>query len=163
MFSTAPPSQDPPAAAAMRPMWQCPACGRRYANRNQFHSCTTLTVQDHLREKTLRAVELYVALEAAVQECGPIRVHATKSRIAFVTRMQFARATLRKKFIVASLILPHRVENPRFRRIDRHGPHSFGHHLRIHSVDEIDEELKGWLCEAYRVGQQAYQPRYRQS
>jgi len=146
---------------AMRPMWQCPACGRRYANRNQYHSCTTMTVEQHLRDKTLRAVELYVALEAAAQECGPIRVHAMKSRIAFITRMQFAGATLRKKYVVAALDLPYRVESPRFWKIDCYGPHSFGHYLRIHSVDEIDEELKGWLCEAYRVGQQAYQPRYR--
>lgn len=115
-----------------------------------------MTVEDHLRDKTPEAVALFRAFEAAVRECGPVRAHPAKTRIAFIARMSFAGATLRRRWIDVGLILPYRLESPRIRKVESFGPHSHGHRLRVHSVEEIDEELRAWLREAYRVGQQEY-------
>ena len=70
--------------------------------------------------------------------------------------MTFAGASLRARWIDAGLILPYRLDSPRIRRIEAYGPSSYGHYLRIQAVDEIDDELREWLREAYRVGKQEH-------
>ncbi len=37
-------SMDP--AGTDRPLWACPRCGRTFANRNQIHTCASLTDMD---------------------------------------------------------------------------------------------------------------------
>ena len=48
------------------------------------------------------------------------------------------------------------LANLRIRKVGSFGSHGHGHRLRVHSVEEIDEEFRAWLREAYRVGQQEY-------
>ncbi len=40
-----------------------------------------MTVEDHLRDKTPHAVELFRAFGAALRECGPVRAHPMETRI----------------------------------------------------------------------------------
>ncbi len=99
-------------------------------------------------------MQLYRAYEAAVRGCGPIRIHPTKTRIGFITRMTFAGASLKKRYIDITLMLPYRSKSRRFRKIETFGPGTHVHHLRISSLEEIDDKVRGWLREAYSVGQQ---------
>jgi transposase-like protein len=76
-----------------RPLWTCPKCGRRFANRNQTHTCAPLgSVEDHLAGKPA-IVETYRAFEAAARAVGPFEVLAEKTRIAFFARMSFGGAS----------------------------------------------------------------------
>jgi|SRR5262245_128535 len=136
-----------------RPLWECPRCGRRFANRNQSHGCTRLTVSDCLDGKSKQVVELYLAFEAAVRACGPVRVHPTKTRIGFIARMTFAGARVHKDWVEAGMMLAHRSWNPRFHKFLPSGTGGV-HVLRLESVDQIDDELRAWLAEAYQIGQQ---------
>jgi hypothetical protein len=139
-----------------KPLWKCPKCGRRFANKNQWHSCTKITVAEHLRDKTAVAIEIYKAFEAAVRECGPVRAHPTRTRIGFIARMTFTSASLRARWIDVGLILPYRLDSTRIRKVETYGPSSYGHYLRIRAIDEIDDELSEWLREAYRLGKQEH-------
>jgi hypothetical protein len=136
-----------------RPLWKCPRCERQFANRNQAHSCTDVTVHDCLKGKSEPVVELYHAFAAAVRACGEVRVHPTPSRIAFITRMTFAGAALKRDHIEAGMMLPYRSQSPRFHRFL---PNRAGgvHWLRLTQAAEIDEEVRGWIAEAYRCGLQ---------
>jgi hypothetical protein len=113
-----------------------------------------MTVAEHLSSKTPTAIALYRALESAVRACGPIRVHATKTRIGFITRMTFAGAYLKKHSIDAGFILPYKSDSPRFHKVETFSPRSYGHYLSIRTVEEIDEQFRSWLRDAYEVGQQ---------
>jgi hypothetical protein len=54
------------------------------------------------------------------------------------------------------VVLARRLEHPRFRRVESFSPRNHLHQFRLARLDEVDEEVAGWLAEAYRVGQQRH-------
>jgi hypothetical protein len=139
-----------------RPLWTCPQCGRPFANRNQSHSCGRWTVEQHLERATPDVVELFRGFVRLVERCGPFVFAPAKTRIGFQVRMIFADVMLRRRRLDAYLILARRLEHPRFTRIESLGARSHVHHFTISSPEELDEEVLGWLREAYAVGEQQH-------
>ncbi len=141
-------------------LWKCPDCGRRFANRNQWHSCTEMALEQHLASKSDLAVELYRGFEAAVRKCGDFRIHPQETRIAFIARMTFGGAELARRWIDISFILPYPVGDERIRTLDMYGPTGFGHQMRLTDPAELDDAVQQWLCDAYRRGlQETLDPR----
>jgi Domain of unknown function (DUF5655) len=138
------------------PMWQCRKCERLFANRNQSHFCSRYTLREHLAGKSPSAVALFRQFAKSVKRCGPVRVVAEKTRIAFQVRMSFAAVSLRRDRIVGHVVLARRLENPRFTKIETISPRNHVHCFCFRSREEMDREVLGWLREAYRVGQQLH-------
>lgn len=146
-----------PASDGRPPLWRCPECGRPFANRNQSHSCGRFTVAEFLAGKPEAARALYQAFVALVERCGPVILAPGKTRVGFQVRMIFAAVDrLGADTLDAHVVLARRLEHPRFRRIESISPRNHVHHFRIRSVAELDDEVAGWLEEAYRVGEQAH-------
>lgn len=142
--------------AGPRPLWRCSECGRRFANRNQWHSCGRYSVRRHLRQSEPTIAAIYRRFERAVRACGPVIVSPTKTRIGFKVRMTFAAVSLRRRWMDAHVILARRLEHPRFRRVTSYSPRCHEHAFRIQSAAEIDADVRAWLAEAYRVGRQEH-------
>ncbi len=141
----------------MPPLWKCPRCGRQFANRNQEHSCGQYTVDDFLRGKGESALALYRRFVELVESCGPVLLAPAKTRVGFQVRMIFAAVNkLTDKQLDAHIILTRRIENPRFHRIETLTPTCHVHRFRVHSPDELDDEVASWLREAYAVGEQKH-------
>jgi hypothetical protein len=48
-------------------------------------------------------------------------------------------------------VLPYAInDNPRIRRVEHLGPW-YVHEFRVVQIDELDEELRQWLCASYRL------------
>ena len=56
----------------------------------------------------------------------------------------------------AHVVLTRRLQNSRFTRIETMSPKCYVHHFRIESMNDLDEQVKGWLQEAYQVGTQKH-------
>ncbi len=138
----------------MTGLWTCPTCGRRFANVNQWHSCGKAELDEILAGHTDHAVGIYRAVESALAGAGDFRIHPQKTRIAFISRMSFASVKLARRWVDLAFIVPYPIDAPRIRRIELYGPTSFGHHLRLEEVDQVDREVRGWLAEALRRGDQ---------
>ncbi len=78
------------------PLWKCPACDRRFANRNQTHFCGKHRLETHFESKSPEARQLFDALVRLLESFGPVTINAEKSRIAFQVRMSFAAVSVRK-------------------------------------------------------------------
>jgi hypothetical protein len=63
-------------------LWQCTKCGRRFANRNQSHFCSHVTLESHFEGKPSETRSLYEAFLAVVQSHGPVVVLPEKTRIS---------------------------------------------------------------------------------
>jgi Domain of unknown function (DUF5655) len=113
-----------------------------------------LTLDDVLADASPHAVDLYRAVEAAVRNCGAFRIHAQKTRIAFITAMSFAGVGLAERWVDLSLITPEPIGDDRIARIELYGPTSFANTLRIHRAGDVDADVRGWLSLAYRRGLQ---------
>ena len=142
--------------ATLHALWTCPDCGRRFANRNQFHFCSDVRLDEHFAGREPQVVATFKKLRAVARRSGPVKVLPEKTRIAFQVRMSFAAFTLRRRWIDGHVVLARRLDSPRFRRIDVISPRNQAHLFRLHDPSEVDEEVAAWLAEAYQVGEQRH-------
>ena len=92
-------------ARSERPLWECPDCGRHFANRNQSHFCGHYELGSHFEGKPAEIHLLFDAVVKAIERCGPVIVIPEKTRIAFQTRMSFAQVTPRTKWLDGHVVL----------------------------------------------------------
>jgi hypothetical protein len=144
-----------PAQAARR-LWRCPKCRRRFANRHQTHTCAPLDLEHHFVGKPPLIRSLYDAVLKRIRRCGPVIVLPEKTRIAFQARMSFAQVTPRRRWLDGHVVLARRFEHPRFRRIETFSARNHVHHFRLAALADVDDDVGGWLREAYAVGQQLH-------
>ncbi len=140
-----------------RPLWTCAACGRRFANRNQTHTCQPLgDLGRHFAGKDPVVRETFARLVAVVERIGPFSVLPEKTRIALHARMSFAALTPRMRWLDGHVVLARPLDSPRFRRVEVYSPRNVVHTFRLSSPDEVDEEVAGWMRLAYAVGVQQH-------
>ena len=141
---------------ARRPLWSCPKCSRQFANRNQSHACGNYDLDSHFVGKHDQVRATFDKIVEVAGRNGPLTVLPEKTRIALQVRMSFAAFSPRTQWLDGHVVLARRLENPRFRKIATYSPRNHVHVFRLFGPDEVDEEVAGWLSEAYRVGQQAH-------
>ena len=105
---------------------------------------------------------LYEALFRHLEtELSDASVKVQKSQISFYGRHLFGAASLpvrRKKnwpehCIVVTIGLPHQLRSPRVAVAVEPYPGRWTHHVLISQEEQIDEELMGWLREAYEFSE----------
>lgn len=94
-------------------------------------------------------------MEAAAA-LGPVEVLGQKTRVALHVRMSFAALIPRRRWLDGHLVLAQRIDSPRFTRIEVFSPRNVLHAFRLTGPGEVDDEFRGWLAEAYRVGEQRH-------
>lgn len=137
-----------------RPMWQCPRCQRRFANRNQSHFCGRYTLSLHLRGKPTHIRELYELFIEQARRYGRVTIVPEKTRIALQVRMSFAALRVQYATLVGHLVLAERHELQCFSRIDSISRHNHVHHFRITKPQDLNDELCDCIRKAYSVGRQ---------
>jgi hypothetical protein len=138
------------------PLWRCPECGRAFANRNQSHACGRYSLVSHFEGKPPKIRVIFDKLVSLAKINGPVTILPEKTRIAFQVRMSFAAFMIRRNWVDGHVVLAHRLENPRFRRIETFSPRNHLHAFRFESAEEVDAEVAAWFREAYRVGEQRH-------
>ena len=138
-----------------RPLWQCPACGRGFANDNQTHACGRHSLERHFNGKPPYVRAIYDAFLAMLESFGPVIVLPEKTRIAFQTRMSFAQLTVRRNWVLGHLVLARRVEDPLFTKVETFSPRNHAHHFRLDDPADV-EPLRAFAKEAYAVGRQEH-------
>lgn len=100
-------------------------------------------------------LELYGAVARAVADIGEASVRVTKSQVAFRRRRGFAYVWRPGMYVrsdvpaVLSIALPHPVESDRFKSIVHPSARVWMHHLELTDTTQVDDEVRGWLLEAY--------------
>ncbi len=105
------------------------------------------------------ALSLYEAFEEKVlRAVGPVHIKTGKTQITFSNRHIFSCVSmmrLRKKkelppaYIVVTFGLERRETSPRVAAAAEPYPNRWTHHVLIERPEELDEELMGWVKEAY--------------
>jgi hypothetical protein len=120
-----------------------------------WHSCRSFTVAEFFRKKPPAHKKLYRAFLKLARKCGPVKVNVNKSQISFQARVRFAgipRVT--QDGLVGGFWLKHRIQSPRFTRVEYLPPNNYLYQFRITSENDLDAEALAWLRAAYQVGQQ---------
>ena len=86
---------------------------------------------------------------------GPVSVSVTKSQVAFRRRKGFAYVWRPGQYVhsevpaVLSVALPHEVRCHRFKEVVHPSANVWMHHIELHAASQIDDQVRGWLEEAY--------------
>lgn len=109
-------------------------------------------------DKHPEALPLYEALEERIQsEIQDVTIKVQKTQIAFANKHNFAFVSFlpaRKAkerpdiYITVTFGLGYRKESPRIDAATEPYPNRWTHHMLISRVDEVDDELIGWIKEA---------------
>lgn len=107
-------------------------------------------------QETARGI--FEAVAAAVAAVGPADLRVTKSQVAFRRRTGFAYTWMPAKYLrrgdvplVLTVALRRRDDSPRWKQIVEPVSGRFTHHLELRSAAEIDDEVRGWLREAWEA------------
>jgi hypothetical protein len=136
--------------------WTCPRCGNRFVTRNMNHSCERHDLDEPFTGKPAFVRELFDRLRGMVEAIGPVTLVVYRDRVAFMVDVRFCGAVPRRAWLEVGMWLTRRVESPRFRRVETLDPKAHIHTFRVTSPDELDEEVEGWLREAYTVGRREH-------
>jgi hypothetical protein len=139
---------------AQKPLWTCPECGQSFVTPRMWHSCQRFTEEDFFNgRESLRP--LYDAWLAFVRRHGPVTVNVNKTRISFQGRVRFAGVSrVTKEGLMCGFWLKRRVESPRFTKVEEFPRSDFVYSFKLTDPAQLDDELSGWLAEAYDVGMQ---------
>ena len=90
-----------------------------------------------------------------LEELGDYEVRVTKSQVAFRRKRGFAYLWTPERYlrrpsspVVLSIALDRRDPSSRFKEVVHPSPSHWMHHLEIHDIDDIDDDVVGWLAEA---------------
>ena len=84
-----------------------------------------------LRAANRSVLKLFHKYASMVRACGPVHMIPQKTRVVFQVRMRFAGATPRKSYLLCHFILPRKIDNGRFYKIETFNPHCHAHYLRV--------------------------------
>jgi hypothetical protein len=100
---------------------------------------------------------VYRAVAEAVAALGPCETRVSKSQIAFRRRRGFAYVWRPGQYVasdvpaVLSVALDRRVESSRFKQVAHPAARVWMHHLELRDPLEVDNEVRGWLEESWRI------------
>jgi hypothetical protein len=92
---------------------------------------------------------------SVVAEIGDATVAVSKSQVAFKRRRGFAYVWRPGQYVsshvpaVLSIALPHEVTSGRWKEVVHPSPRVWMHHLELRTPADVDDEVRGWLREAY--------------
>jgi hypothetical protein len=141
-------SKTRPKKTETKSLWTCPGCHGQFKNRNQAHSCGQFTVDQLLDGKPPPIVELFRTLGDLIQRSGEVVVAPTKTRVLFKVRTVFATVAVSKHWLDVVFVLGRRLKHRRIKKAQEEYP-GIVHFLRIQKAEDLDDDLAGWLQEAY--------------
>jgi hypothetical protein len=124
-------------------------------------------VSDHTAAEALFAdhafaLSVYRRTAAIVESLGPAEVRVTPTQVAFRRRRGFAYLWLPGRWlkkpvaeVVLSIALGRAHPSKRFKQVVHPSRRVWMHHLEVHALTDIDEEVESWLREAYEDARQA--------
>jgi hypothetical protein len=143
-------------------LWTCPRCGARFVTRNLWHGCGDYSVDGFFEGTPARLRELYDTWVSPVGEFGPFEQVPTKSRIAFMGAGALrGRRAAPEDGLVCGFWLKRRIDSPRFTKVEHLGRTDWIYQFVLRDEDELDDEVRDWIREAYDVGRQTHLSRER--
>ena len=131
--------------------WICPECGKSFRNRNQWHSCYALNLEDHLRNKPEGIRNTVNQLLNEVGRFGPIELNPVKSVIQVKAGATFLSIKPKKDFIELEFQLGEEIDQFPVHRTVRISGKRVLHFLYIQGREDISDQLLDWLRRSYQL------------
>jgi len=131
--------------------WKCPTCGREFSKTEQFHSCVSILIEDHFKNKSPELRKIFEVLRDKMEEFGVIRIDAVQTTINFGGKSQFCVIYALQKFLKLEFVLERKIEDPRFLKIRGPTNRYYTYTIKLKTRKDIDYLLIKWLKESYNL------------
>jgi hypothetical protein len=102
------------------------------------------------------SLQIFEVIQHAVESAGQAEITVSKSQISFRRHKSFAWVWRPGQYLkgktaplVITFSLPYRHSSPRWKQIVEPKPGHFTHHLELFSIEEVDDEVYGWIQAAW--------------
>lgn len=143
----------PPEGRPDVPRWVCPDCRRQFARVRQGHECApAMPLAEYLatgppHERSI--VEAVLAGLDAHPEIGPVHVEPVSVGVFLKRSRMFAELRPMTRWEAVTFLHPRTLRSNRIaRKVVEAGALRY-HVVNVRTADEVDDELLGWLADAY--------------
>jgi hypothetical protein len=99
--------------------------------------------------------EIYDVIAAHLRALGPLHEDSVKVGVFLLSDRKLAEVRPMARGLSLLLILPYAVAGPRVRRSERLAEGRLMHYVRLTQLSDVDDELLGWLTDAYDLATSA--------
>jgi hypothetical protein len=132
------------------PVWVCPECKRQFARTGQGHECApAMTIEEYFSTGPSFERPIYEAVMAGLDGIGPIHVEPVSVGIFLKRARSFCELRPMTRWVAACFGMPRTLRSSRISRKVIDAGRLKWHYVNVKSADEVDDELIGWLAEAY--------------
>jgi hypothetical protein len=130
--------------------WVCPRCDREFGRAHQSHVCVPgCTVEESFAGRPQVYRELYEAIVGYLRTLGPVHADAVKVGVFLKRDRKLAEVRPMARSLSLELVLPRKLDHPRVHRSVDIAAGRTWNTIRLRQLEEVDEELRDWLTEAY--------------
>ena len=130
--------------------WTCPKCAREFGRAGQSHVCfPALTPDDTFARHPREQRAAYDAVMTHLQDLGPVHEDAVEVGVFLKHHRKIAELRPMKRWLALYVCLPRRVTSSRVTRTFAPSGGRTWHVIRLHAADDVDDQVKSWLSEAY--------------
>lgn len=130
--------------------WVCPQCGREFGVAHQSHTCRPgCTLEQLFADRPAAYRAIYDAIMAHLAQLGP--VHADIVSVGVFLKRDSKLAEIRPKasWLSLEVVLPQPIEDRRVARRIVISESRIVHIIKLRDRADVDEEVRGWLTEAF--------------
>jgi hypothetical protein len=130
--------------------WTCPECGRSFRRAGQSHECApALELDEYFATGPTWERPIFEAVFAHLESLGPMTVEPVSVGLFIKSDGSFVELRPKAKWVALSFPLARRLQSPRISRKPVGSGRKIVHFVNLTSPDEVDDELRGWLTEAF--------------
>jgi hypothetical protein len=139
--------------------WICPQCQRRFARAGQSHECApAMSLEEYFSTGPARERPIFEAVMRHLDTVGTVHVEPVSVGIFLKRARSFAQLRPMTKWVALSFSLPRPVQHPTItRKVQPYGG-SYYHVAALRGPEDLDDQLRGWLTEAYVNSPSADEP-----
>ncbi len=134
-------------------MWTCPECGRDFGARGQGHDCRPgLTIDEYAADALACFRPIYDRVETRLTSLeGDLIIDPIDKMVLFKHGGTFATLTSMTKWVAVGFSLRRKLTSGRVsRKVQDYGS-KYHHVVNLTDPDQVDDELLGWLEEAFHA------------
>jgi hypothetical protein len=113
----------------------------------------TYTIKSHFINKESNVKVLYDELILTLKQFGKITEDPKKTSIHINRNSALAGVETRKDYLLLNIKSDHAIKSKRIEKSEQVSAKRFHHKVRITSLEDFDDELKGWLHQAYLLSE----------
>jgi hypothetical protein len=132
--------------------WTCPECDRQFGKTNQGHMCSPgFTLEEYFASAKAWEQPIYEVVANHLTGLGDVIIDPIAMGIMFKNGPMCCELRAKTKWTALGFSLRRKLESGRLsRKVVDYGGKYF-HVINIREPDEIDDEVLGWLTEAWHV------------